>query len=464
MVSAPLLSAGRVADASSDEAAANLASLKFSQSNRSTDPKDPSKVVTTTTTTTFSMSREMAKSMCQTFMDCHLIENAADLSVAEFKDRGVYMLTPKGLHMLERFITRNGLAADTILRVFAAQNIVMKMLVLERRSGDDEIIISRGVMDVVWRRFAGREPNVSTLSDDDLLAQYQSRYYSKAPKVPSGEEVNFEAGMVMRKSGPNATEKKVYASDEYQFTGSSAIEWLLDYSTSVGPEEAAELCAQMVRYGLIVLVSDKGRLRDNAVVGVARAGGAGGGAGAIMVSSRSVPRLCADCSQEQGEFRGTDKAIYRVTRLGMEWARWIEPVKVGAVASAHESKPDLTASRPTAKQSTSFEETIDGDSHAKDSHTARLAYILNEPAVRSLFRDFLRSNFCEENLSFWLEVQDFKRRFNTTSTAVASSVAPGARVKNTVGHQAMERHQQELISMAFVIYNSESVTTAGYND
>ena len=90
---------------------------------------------------------------------------------------------------------------------------------------------------------------------------------------------------------------------------------------------------------------------------------------------------------------------------------------------------------------------------AKDSHAARLRQILDEPALRSLFREFLRANFCEENLSFWLDTQDFKRKFNTTSSAVAN---PAAGQGRTIGHQAMEKHQQELIGMAFVIYNSAS--------
>lgn len=45
------------------------------------------------------MSREMAKEMCQHFMDARLIENAADPSSIVFKDRGIYMCTAKGLHM-----------------------------------------------------------------------------------------------------------------------------------------------------------------------------------------------------------------------------------------------------------------------------------------------------------------------------------------------------------------------------
>ncbi len=101
-----------------DEAAENLSHLKFSQSNRVPDPNEPSRVVTTTTTTTFSMNRDMAKGICQHFMDARLIENAGDATNPIFKDKGVYVLTPKGLHILERFITKNGINGDHLLKVF----------------------------------------------------------------------------------------------------------------------------------------------------------------------------------------------------------------------------------------------------------------------------------------------------------------------------------------------------------
>lgn len=92
----------------------------------------------------------------------------------------------------------------------------------------------------------------------------------------------------------------------------------------------------------------------------------------------------------------------------------------------------------------------------KDSYTSKLRQVLEEPSLRSLFREFLRSNFCEENLSFWLDVQDFKRRFNTSSSAVAVPTV-GQQQKPGSGHAVMERHQRDLIAMAFVIYNSEYI-------
>ena len=89
----------------------------------------------------------------------------------------------------------------------------------------------------------------------------------------------------------------------------------------------------------------------------------------------------------------------------------------------------------------------------KESNTDRLKFIMEEPQLRALFREFLRSNFCEENLSFYLDVQDFKKSFSTTSSAIAAN-ASGRGAKTTPGQLAMEKHHEALIQKAFVIYNT----------
>lgn len=102
-----------------DDAATNLASLRFSQSNRLPDPNDPGRIITTTTTTTFSMARDIAKGICQHFLDARLIESAIDRDATQFKDRGIFQLTPKGLHVLERFVTKNGISAQMLVQARA---------------------------------------------------------------------------------------------------------------------------------------------------------------------------------------------------------------------------------------------------------------------------------------------------------------------------------------------------------
>jgi len=234
----------------------------------------------------------MAKGICQHFMDSRLIENAADLGNTLFKDRGVYMVTPKGLHVLERFITKNGIAADHILRLFADQPICMKLLHLERRSADDDIIITRSVIEVVWRRFIGREPNVSNLNEDDIDAQIQSRFYAKSSIAP-GTEIDRSVGLILRKNPVSSAERKSSGVlDEYTFPAVSAVDWLCEYSTAAGPDEAGEVMAQFVRYGFISLHSDKGKPKDTDMIFIAKAGGAGGAAGAIMVSYSVCVTTC----------------------------------------------------------------------------------------------------------------------------------------------------------------------------
>ncbi|WWC89532.1 uncharacterized protein L201_004456 [Kwoniella dendrophila CBS 6074] len=462
-----------------DDACSNLSSLKFSQSQRAADPKDPTRIITTTTTTTFSMSREMAKAICQHFMDSHLIENATDLDSLHFKDRGIYMLTAKGLHILERFVTKNGISADHLIKIFSTQPICMKLLHLERRSVDDEIIITRGVIEVLFRRFAGREPNISKMSDDEIQAHYNSRFYMKTPPLPQGERFERSDGMIVRRFASALGEKKNSAQDDYQFSAQMAVDWILDYTSATGTDEAAEILGQFVRYGFITLVSDKGKNKDNSFVVTVRQGGAGGGAGAAL---------------QEAEYRATERAIYKFTKEGITVAKWFDQSKGGSsLGNANASKPNLhsqesqtSLSSNSANKGRSSSENVSsngqiqrrnsmsdrlradfdisgvpgGDNHVKDSHTARLKQILEEPALRSLFREFLRANFCEENLSFWLDVQDFKRRFQTTSSAIATpgSTANTGKTGNgnskTTGHAAMEKHQQDLIAMAFVIYNT----------
>ena len=181
--------------------------------------------------------------------------------------------------------------------------------------------------------------------------------------------------------------------------------------------------------------------------------------------------------QQQGEFRCTAKAIYKITDEGRRLANWDLARAHSSQDSPNASSIHLSSSRPSADDSeqSGFErkKVIDTNAKihrrislaeklnanydpaerkaAKESNTDRLRYILGEPGLRSLFREFLRGNFSEENLSFWIDVQDFKQKFNITSSAMA---ATPVRNRHTPGQVAMERHHESLINTAFDIYNT----------
>lgn len=393
----------------------------------------------------------MAKAMCQQFMDARLIENAADPGSNLFKERGVYVLTPKGLHVLERFMSKNGINGDHLQHVFATQPICMKLLHLERRSVDDEIIVSHSVITALFRRFVGRQPNYppETLESMDAFQRYHERSKGVALSDITDKPVTTKATIAHR----------------HCFAAVTALEWLCDFTSVIGREEAAEMAAQFVRFGLITLVSDKRKNNDSAIIFTVR-GAAGGGNSSIS---------------QHGEFRCTAKAIYKVTDEGRRLARWDHDggegspntsatnVTSSTVRSSDDHNPDASAENVNASKDAKIHRRIsmteklnasyDADkkpSGQKESNTDRLRYIIEEPQLRTLFREFLRSNFCEENLSFYLDVQDFKRKFNITSSAIAPNASAGRSGSKaaTPGQLAMERHHHTLIDTAFSIYNT----------
>lgn len=74
--------------------------------------------------------------------------------------------------------------------------------------------------------------------------------------------------------------------------------------------------------------------------------------------------------------------------------------------------------------------TISGDQH-KDSQWRRLRQILEDPLVRMYFRDFMKANFCEENINFWVDYYNLRKKSYNGRT-----------------------HQNDLLSDAYAIYDN----------
>ncbi|EED20637.1 developmental regulator FlbA [Talaromyces stipitatus ATCC 10500] len=224
----------------SDEAINNLGSLKFSQSNRMPDPKDPSRIVTTTTTTTFSMAKEMARSVCQRFADARFIESVDGRGNTFFPMKGgLYQLTPKGINILQRFCQRNGITARHVMEVLESPRNTMQLVNLERDSETDKLSTDRATIEVIFRRFAGQDgPNIKTstsTSDSDSLSDYS----------------NGLVGVKMAKERKIAD--KFFANT---FTGKAAVDWLMDCSTTNDRRETCLIAALFIKHGLITSVQE----------------------------------------------------------------------------------------------------------------------------------------------------------------------------------------------------------------
>lgn len=210
-------------------------------------------------------------------MDARLIENAADTKSNLFKERGVYVLTPKGLHVLERFISKNGMNADSLSHVFSSQPICLKLLHLERRSSDDEIIISQTVVTALFRRFAGRQMN--SVSETSSLPDPTQLYSERAKGIPLMEVSEKSQGLM----GSRTTSVVKYC-----FEAVKALEWLVDFTSIVGRDEAAEMAAHFVRFGYIALVSDKRKNNDSAIIFTVRGNASGGNAASVSFGFKFI--------------------------------------------------------------------------------------------------------------------------------------------------------------------------------
>lgn len=325
----------------SEEAMTNLGSLKFSQSNRMPDPKDPSRIVTTTTTTTFSMAKEMARSVCQRFLDARFIESVDGKSDFNSKS-SVWQLSPKGMHILARFCQRNGIHQRHVNDLLDSPRNMMQLVILERESETDKINGDAATVGVIFRRFAGDTgPNLkshSSTSDTDSISDYATGL----------------VGVKMQRSRRGDRESP------YAFTGKSAFDWLMDCCTMVDKREVFELANLFLTYGLIEPYSDE---RTTSQTGNVR-------------------------------FAASKHILYCITQKGMRVAGWI--------TSPNGSVNGDATSQQRVPQGVS-----------RDSNTNRLAVIVRDPALRLLFREYLRETHCEENLAFYVEVKTFLSEYES---------------------------------------------------
>ncbi|KAK2051557.1 domain found in Dishevelled [Colletotrichum caudatum] len=356
----------------SEDAINNLGSLKFSQSNRMPDPKDPSRIVTTTTTTTFSMAKDMARSICQKFLEARFIESADGKYQQVYNMKGsVWQLTTKGVTVLDRFCSRNGIQQKSIAELVGST--LSQLVILERDSQTDKLMTDRGTIEVIFRRFVGTNgPNVKSSvssADSDSLSDYKDGL--TGVKMASERKVNG----------------KTYKDT---FTGKAATDWLMDCCTTVDRRETYDIAALFVEYDLIEpVVQDRAHM--------------------AQYPSNNL-------------FQPTKHAIYQMTAKGRDLINGN-----GARGRTSESEAVVPARSAIAR----------------DSNTQRLDKILTDAALRLLFRENLRETHCEENLSFYLDVDDFVR-----------SCRGGIRAAQKNPNASSLDGIKEIMAQAYGIYNA----------
>lgn len=335
-----------------EEALTNLSSLRFTQSARMPDPKDPNRIITTTSTTTFTMAKEMARSIFQNFIQARFLE-PLNSTFSSFSKSTVCQMTPKGIAVLQRFCNRNGITAVHVMRLLQSPRNKMTLLILERDTETDKLATDRATIEVIFRRFAGtRAPGAS-----EGAPAWEDR-----TDYPNGL-VGVEGTPEIRVNG------KKY---QYAFTGKAAINWLMDCCTTIDERETYRLCTQFIEHGLITnIVEDKVFLSENRE---------------LMLN-----------------FQPTRQAIYAFTPRALKVCGWAVSDRVSD--DSGKSKNNAAVESAVAGAGTDI------------SNKTRLNYILSDPSLRLLFREFLGASFCEENLAFYLDVSEFLDNYNRSKTA-----------------------------------------------
>ncbi|KAI1081611.1 RGS-domain-containing protein [Whalleya microplaca] len=356
----------------SEDAINNLGSLKFSQSNRMPDPKDPSRIVTTTTTTTFSMAKDMARSICQRFLDARFIESADGKLQQVYTMKGsVWQLTPKGVCVLDRFCSRNGIQQRQIGDLIAQG--ISYLCILERDIMTDKLVMDRGTMEVLFRRLIGTnglniKSSVSA-ADSESLSDYRDGV--TGVKMASERKIN---GKTFKDT----------------FTGKACSDWLMDCCTTVDRRETYEMGSLFVEYELMECVQP-----DRA----------------YMATSSSAAL-----------FQPTKNAIYQLTTKGRD-------IINGSGGRGRTSESEGAGGSRTGVP--------------RDSNTQRLDKILNDAALRLLFRENLRETHCEENLSFYQDVDEFVR-------GCKAAIKSAQKNPNATSMDGIK----EIMAQAYGIYNA----------
>ena len=337
----------------------NLASLRFTQSNRMPDPNDSRRIVTTTTTTTFSMARDMARTTCVRFVDAGYVEPAYENHMEGFRDKVRWKLTPKGLYILRCFSTRSGMMSGSIATLLVGGNVNgYEVVMLERDAETDDIALDRASTEVVFCRFAGATPNYSVRGRGAQQPRGAKRLLAAAARTGSSSSLSSaasdsssgdEAMDTKGSYGVCLTERVESGSTHHCFSAADAIDWLLRHVSVVDSRECVAIASAFIIHGLV----------QNLV------------GGSEIETTSSI-------------------ANYAVTDHGRRVAGW-------------DMLPSRNPSPHRRRSSSSSPATV--MSPIACSNVSRTQQILSDPALRLLFREFLRQSFCEENLQFYLEAE-----------------------------------------------------------
>lgn len=510
----------------SDDAIQALGNLRFSHTVRTPDPNDPTRQQKTTTTTTFNMAREMAKSLCQQFQNCRLMENAVDPHNRSFRDKGIWHLTPKGLCVLQDFCVRTEVDVSTLRKHFSHMEAI-HLVRLDRNPDDDQLVLNRACVSIIFRVMMTSLPldgelsssgnassvSVSTRSNSTPPSSTSSSVssatssstpslsapFAMSSSVSSGDSRVHMLGnylLTLSKSNRQSSPKNVKTMRTV-FSSQMCCDWLVDYNTISCREEAEAITQEFIKYGWIeyqdskynnlplkvskvamFIVTEKGKLivaepmkhhqhpqhpPPIATSSISQR---------LMASAADKTKISRSRSNTlSGKEEENEQATLREMLSQDPESLLITTTTQQTVNDDSSLIDDFNSSTSLNNNSRPPSIALEQQADPKESNSARLKIILENAKLRSPFKDFLRANFCEENLDFWIDYNTLRRKCRNQSPALPSQnqkdlledaydiwstyLAPGSSCELNVEHSVCQE-------MARIVHSVVTIIPATY--
>lgn len=449
-----------------DEAAKVMSSLVFIHVHRCPDPTDPSRQVATRTTTTFSMDYATAKNLLQHFLSSRLIMSATDPTNWNVRDRGLWCPTLKGKYVMEEFTDYTQVEmTETLIAALNAPYMSpgssgstgSRIILLDRLiDNDDQITFSRPNMTAAFKAMMSSLPHDALLMDEiggvekknlgifkhTFVGLHCVEWLCDRLTVTSREEAEMVAAefvlfgwiaQVLDKSDKEHNAKddtmsfKTSRNAIYYVTdrGCSIIGWKIptanqademmihgDSSTTSGLSMEESDASSVKKVSSRKVVINTGKPPSNKVASET----------AVLAAKYANEKLppmpnvhqlnkpentpiSTSMTRHDSATALIEQAMSQTTlenNTASENVASNEKSHQRVLLSSNIPRPP-SMSLTDSSMSHQSNDSVNGNILSDNSQFTKLNQILETPLLRMYFRDFLRKNYCVENINFWVD-------------------------------------------------------------
>lgn len=449
-----------------DEAAKVMSSLVFIHVHRCPDLTDPSRQVATRTTTTFSMDYPTAKNLIQHFLSSRLIMSATDPTNWSVRDRGLWCPTLKGKYVMEEFTDYTQVEmTETLIAALNAPYMSpgssgstgSRIILLDRLiDNDDQITFSRPNMTAAFKAMMSSLPHDALLMDEiggvekknlsifkhTFVGLHCVEWLCDRLTVTSRDEAEMVAAefvlfgwiaQVLDKSdkGHNAKDDtmsfKTTRNAIYYVTdrGCSIIGWKIP--TSAAPDEIMMHGDGSTTSGLSLEESDTSSLKKavsrKVVINTGKPPSNKVASETAILATKygnnnppPTPNLYQFNKTENTPISSSmvrhDSATALIEQALSQTSLESNTASESAVSndkmhhrvilSSNIPRPP-SMSLTDSSMSHQSNDSVNANVLSDNSQFTKLNQILETPLLRMYFRDFLRKNYCVENINFWVD-------------------------------------------------------------